>query len=230
MNLNQKHEAATKAHQIAMVELERAGLAYGEVEPTYAGLKGKSDELQQAKQEQLDAMAAAKERLTAAMLTTMGRMSDDVKEALAARRTADDLVDQFNELETIVASQFPGVRVEVSLAARNYLHAYDRAVATWAEMNALGVLAECGERLALAMAVRMRGVPNPVAEDLEDRRHVRCRSFVLRELERLCENYGYSPTPYEDLIPVPHLGKFSEAEILSPAQIAQLKAQLAAAT
>ena len=228
MNLKEKFEAATKAHDMAMVELERASRAYGEVEPSYAETKRKLDELQQTKREQVDLMASAKERLAAAMLTTMGRMSEEAKEALATRRTADDLIDQFNEVEAVVSGLLPDVQIETSRAARGYLAAYDRAVATWAEKNALGVLLECGERLALAMSVRMRGVPNPLADDIDDRKHVRCRSLVLKELDRLCESFGHSPTPYADAIPALQLGAFSEADILSPATVVRMKAKHAA--
>lgn len=229
MNLKEKFEAAKKAHETAMVALEQASLAYVEVEPSYAEITRKLDELQRSKQEQIDIMAAAKERLAAAMLTTMGRLSGEVKEALAARRTADDLVDQFNELEAIVSENLPAATIQISGAARNYLGAYDRAVATWAEMNALGVLVECGDKLAQAMSVRMRGVQDLLADEFEDRHHKRCSSLVLQELRYLCDNYVNAPTPYADLIPAPKLGSFSGEEVLSPATISMMKAKLAKA-
>lgn len=211
MNLKEKFEAAKKAHEMAMGVLESASQAYIAVEPTYAEMKRKLDELEQSKREQIDIMAAAKARLAAAMLTTMGRMSDEVKEALAERRNADDLVDQFDYLVAIVNEDVPGVYIEISAAARTYLKAYDQAVATWAEKNALGVLVDCGDRLAQAMSVQTN-----------------CRRVVLRELDYLCDNYKGSLTPYEELIPAPHLGVLPVAEILSPASISQMKAKIAA--
>jgi hypothetical protein len=229
MNLNEKFEAAKRAHEVAMSNLEVARLAYNEVEPSYAEITKKIDELHQSKREQVDVMAAAKERLAAAMLTTMGRQSKEVKEALAARRTAEDLVDQFNELEAIVSEGLPASTIKMSEAARKYLSAYDGAVATWAEMNALGVLVECGDRIAQAMSVRMRGIKDYFAEDYEDRNHKRCSSFVLEELRRLCDNYKSGPTPYADLIAKPKLGAFSEAEILSPATASMMEKKQARA-
>lgn len=212
MTLREKFETATKAHETAMVALGRASQAYAEVEPTYAEMKRKLDDLQQSKQEQIDIMAAAKDRLAAAMLTTMGRMSDEVKEALAARRTADDLVDQFDDLVAIVNEKVPGVHIEISAAARTYVQAYEHAVSTWAEKNALGVLVDCGDRLAQAMSVQTN-----------------CRRVVLRELDYLCDNYRDGLTPYKDLIPAPKLGALPLTEILSPASISQMKAKIAAA-
>ncbi|NVD99949.1 hypothetical protein [Massilia sp. BJB1822] len=212
MNLQEKFEAAKKAHEMSMDTLERASQAYVEVEPTYAEMKRKLDELEQSKRAQIDIMGAAKERLAAAMLTTMGSMSDEVREALAARRTADDLVDQFDELVAIVNKQVPGVHIEISAAASTYLHAYEHAVSTWAEKNALGVLVDCGDRLAQAMSVQTN-----------------CRRVVLRELDYLCDNYRNELTPYKDLIPAPQLGALPLAEILSPAGISRMKAEIAAA-
>jgi chromosome segregation ATPase len=210
MNLKDKFETAKKAHEMTMGALERASQAYAAVEPAYAELKRKLDELAQSKREQIDIMAAAKERLAAAMLTTMGRMSDEVKEALAARRNADDLVDQFDDLVSIVNEQVPGVHIQISAAARTYLQAYENAVATWAEKNALGVLVDCGDRLAQAMSVQSN-----------------CRRVVLRELDYLCDNYKDGLSPYKELIPAPQLGALPVAEILSPASISQMKSNMA---
>lgn len=223
MNLNQKYEAATKAHEAAMVELERACKAYGEVEPSYADLRQKLASLQQSKREQQEVMASAKKQLAAAMLSTMGQVSVDAKKALAARRDADDLVDQFNELEEVVNGQLPAARIQVSLVAREYLSAYNNAAATWAEMNALGVLVDCGERLAEAMSVRMLGVQDPSGDG-----YMRCGSLVLEELRYLCEKHKEGPEPYAGLIPAPQLGALAGEEILSPATASMMKMELTA--
>jgi hypothetical protein len=226
--LNERLKAATRAFEDARARLERTRIAYtngpgkryAETINNAGTLPAQTAEYQRAHEE-------AKATLGAAMLQSGGQVTPEVKAALSARRDAEDLIEQFTELEKHAERTRKRAHLDASKSAREYVDAYEHASQCWAEMNVLSALVECGERIARAMAVV------PAAEQLvpyaitTGTHESVCKDRMLNELDRLRDVFREDDRlPYQNVIGKLELGALEVREILSAAGIIKVSEEL----
>jgi hypothetical protein len=225
-DLKQKLATAKTAYEAARAALERHRAAYeagpekkhAELKQNIAALKAQIEEHRRAHQ-------VAKDALAQALSDSNGTMTAKAKEALTARRNAEDMLEECSVLLAQVEETAFAVRLEASHAATSYRNAYQTASKCWADMNVYAVLAECGERLCAAMAVRSAG---SMAEhgNLVDQLAAP-RTILQAELDQLVKSYDGDTRPYMIELGVCDLGAMTEQEIMSPAEIVRAKARAA---
>ncbi|MBD2936251.1 hypothetical protein G5C41_02275 [Burkholderia pseudomallei] len=228
--LNERLKAATRAFEDARARLERTRIAYtngpgkryAETINNAGTLPAQTAEYQRAHEE-------AKATLGAAMLQSGGQVTPEVKAALSARRDAEDLIEQFTELEKHAERTRKRAHLDASKAAREYVDAYEHASQCWAEMNVLSALVECGERIARAMAVvpaAERLVPYAITTGTHE---TICKDRMLNELDRLRDIFREDDRlPYQNVIGKLELGALEVGEILSAAGIIKVSEELRA--
>jgi hypothetical protein len=226
-DLKQQLEKAKTSYDAARAALETArriyqdgrGKEYAEVKQNVLTLKARIDEQKHASQ-------AAKDSLAQALRSSNGAITPQAKEALAHRRNADDLLDQYREL--MVESQRTSIDVHIaaSEAAAAYVKTYDTASQCWAEMNVFAALVECGERIARAMAVMPQlETLTPYAVKNTSLRGIVCRELMIAELDKLRKQYDDEVRPYVDEIGNLDLGSMAMNEILTPGEAKIARAQ-----
>lgn len=220
--LKQRLEAAQKAYEEARRKLEQArheycsgpGQSYAETQSNAASLTARTTEQQQAHD-------AAKAALADAMLKSDGKLTGEVKSALATRRDTEDLLEQYETLKKQMERNRDTVHIEASNAARTYVQAYESASQRWAEMNVLSALVECGERIARAMAVV------PVDESFTpwqfrtDECKTICCDRMIAELRALRDTFEGDASAYKRDIGSVDLGAFKRSDILTAVAISK---------
>ena len=154
-NLQQQYEQAQSAYASARDSLDIARSAYENgAGKAFDEAKANRETIASNLDAQKHASERAKTALSEAMRQSSGERTQDVSQALTARRDADDLIEQFSELLSESDRLLSTAHVDASEAARKYVQAYETAAQRWAEMNLLAALVECGARIAAAMAVK----------------------------------------------------------------------------
>ncbi|MDO8591510.1 MAG: hypothetical protein Q7R60_01115, partial [bacterium] len=156
--------------------------------------------------------------LAKALSASNGKITPQAKEALAARRDTDDLLDECRILLSQVEKNMVTERFSFSEAAETYRLAYQNASKRWAEMNTFTVLVECGERICAAMAVctmtKAYDHHEKIANDLSESSNV-----ILGELQELLRTFNGDKKPYIAELGTYDIGLMSENEIMSPAEM-----------
>lgn len=224
-DLTQQHAAAKVAYEEARAALDIARRNYDEGPgKKFAEVKRSAMTVQQAIGEHEQARQAAKATLASALRAAIGEDTKEAKDALALRRNADDMIDQYGELAAELESEVTEAHILASQAARAYIGAYEAASRCWAELNAYAVMLECGERMARAMAVR-RVVIDPHFAGGLDVRDSKCRDMMVDLLDKLSAKYSSDQCPFVADIGVVDLGSMSRDEILSTGAANLLRAQ-----
>ncbi|KIX48624.1 hypothetical protein SY87_07560 [Burkholderia pseudomallei] len=229
--LKEQLEAATQAFEDAQARLERARAAYTTgAGKQYAEAIKSADTLPAQTAGHQQAHENAKAALENAMLSSGGQITSEVKTALAARRDAEDLIEQLATLERLASRTRQTIHIAASGAAREYVQAYEAATRTWSEMNVLSALVECGERIARAMAVvpiDERLVPHATRTY---KYRTACMDRMLIELDRLRGAFKDEAAVYQEVIGSIDLGALQCSEILSVAKVHTLSRKLHAVT
>jgi hypothetical protein len=213
--LEQKHVAAQAAFEDAKNALIAARLEYIEgAGKTYAESAGRVAEIERLITEQEQIRDGAKQDLADRLRETPSEVSAGAKNALAARRNAEDLLEQYQVIQKEAAALAKINLAEASDAARSYMSAYDTAALAWADVNVYMTLIDCGERIARAMAVSRRRS----ADGQEN-----CRSMVSQLLDAGVKSLGDSYRPYIDDIGVIDLGQLDGSLMMTPAQIRAIR-------
>jgi predicted 3-demethylubiquinone-9 3-methyltransferase (glyoxalase superfamily) len=113
--------------------------------------------------EQTQAAEDARNALKTALRVSNAAVTPESKAALAARRNADDLLDQYSEM--LVEADFQLVEATISAndAAAKYEHVYREAKTAQVAAIAYTALDQCGEVIARAIAAGGREI---IAEEL----------------------------------------------------------------
>lgn len=222
-DLQQKHEQAKANYATALEKLDLArhtyengaGKAFGEAKKNRESLDAQLDRAKQASEH-------AKAALSQAMRQSNGERTPEVNQALAERRDADDLIDQFGELLSASNRLIEAAQLDASTAAREYLATYENAAQRWAEMNVLEALVECGERIARAMAVKAPNgvlVPDVIKYERGEAGNPEqsCEQLIFRSLRDLASQCD--ARPYVQEIGTVELGVMGRQDILSLSQI-----------
>lgn len=220
--LIQECEAAKNAYHEALAALEVARRSYedgpgrrlAELQKNTEGVKRAIGEHQQARQ-------VAKATLAGAMRATIGQTSKEAKDALAVRRNAEDMLEQYQVLANELDFETIEARIAASSAARLYIAAYDHAARCWAELNAYSLLVDCGERIARAIVVRRSAGSDSGLVSQESH----CRDFIVKILDRLASELEANESPFTADIGVVDLGLLARADILSPAEGSRMLAR-----
>jgi DNA repair exonuclease SbcCD ATPase subunit len=230
-DLKQKLATAKTAYETARATLDNARAAY-EAGPgkNYAEIKQNIDALKAQIEEYRRAHQAAKDALAQALSESNGAMTTKAKEALTARRNAEDMLEECRGLLAQVEETAIAVRLEASQAAIAFRSAYQAASKCWADMNVYAVLAECGERLCAAMAVRPVSNPRDFdAHSAYGAQQAAPRNVLLAEIDQLVKSYEGDTRPYVIELGVCDLGAMAEQEIMSPAEMTMERAKARAA-
>ncbi|WP_186193167.1 hypothetical protein [Burkholderia gladioli] len=221
LKLTEKYAAATRAFDDAKAKLNAARLEYVTGPGVrYTEIIDSAESYSKQITEYHQSYEMAKSALEEAIFDSGGKITPKVTEALSMRRNAEDLIEQSKIFEK--HSEFSKIRahVNISIAARIYINAYEEAAQCWAEMNMLAALVECAERIARAMAVV------PVSERLipyairTGEHNTFCRDRIWSELEDLRDSFKESDrSAYEETIGKLDLTPLKLNEILSPAEI-----------
>lgn len=229
--LKEQLAAATQAFERAQAQLDRARNAYMTgAGKQYAEAIESAGNLPAQIAEHQEAHERAKAALENAMLRSGGQITPEVKEALASRRDAEDLIEQLATLEKLASRTRQKVHIAASDAAREYVRAYEAATTAWSEMNVLSALVECGERIARAMAVI------PVDERLVPhatrtyKYRTTCTDRMLIELDRLRGTFKAEESAYQVVIGSLDLGALQCSDVLSVAQAKARSRELQADT
>lgn len=222
-DLIQQHAAAKIAFEEARAALEIARRNFEEGPgKKFAEVKQSALAVQQAIREHEQASQTAKVSLADALRAAAGEITQQAKDALAQRRNAEDLLDQYRELAVELESATTEAQILASQAARVYIGAYDTAARCWAELNVRAVLLECGERMARAMAVQRTGAS---AADGLGVGNSTCRDMMIDVLDRLSAKYSDDQRPFVNDIGVVDLGSMTAGEILSAGAVNSLRVQ-----
>jgi len=226
-DLQQKHEQAKADYASALKKLDLArytyengaGKAFAEAKKNRESLDAQLDSAKQASEN-------AKAALSQAMGHSNGKRTPEVNLALAERRDADDLIDQFGELLAASDRLIEAAQLDASTAAREYLIAYEDAAQRWSEMNVLEALVECGERIARAMAVKAPNgvlVPWHIKVDRGEAGspEASCEQLVINALRARASQCDSQP--YVQEIGTAELGVMRHQDILSLGQIHKLR-------
>jgi hypothetical protein len=226
-DLQQKYERAKANYATALEKLDLArhtyengaGKAFAEAKKNRELLGAQLDSAKQASEN-------AKATLSQAMRQSNGERTPEVNRALAERRDADDLIDQFGELLSESDRLIEAAQIDASTAARHYLSTYESAAQRWAEMNVLAALAECGERIARAMAVKAPNgllLPTVIRHERGDVRNPEpsCEQLIIRALRDLAVQCD--ERPYVQEIGTVKLGAMEHQDILSIGQMHKLR-------
>ncbi|MFM0649005.1 hypothetical protein PQR14_32195 [Paraburkholderia bryophila] len=216
--LKNQLEIAKLAYAHALTRLAQARDAYQNGPgKSYAEVLGSAGEFAERVAEQNEAHEDAKTALADAMLKSRGKITSEVKTSLAARRDADDMLEQLEILKLQMERNRTQVHIDASTAARAYISAYEEASQHWSEMNVLEALVECGERIGRAMAVV------PTDELLipwrlnTGRSKTICHERMLTELKRLRDAFSGDASAYTRDIGQLDLGALPLNEILTNA-------------
>jgi hypothetical protein len=227
--LKKQLAAATQSFEGAQARLESARTAYTTgAGKHYAEALESASTLSAQIAEHQQAHEKARAALEHAMLRSSGRVTSEVKTALAARRDAEDLIEQLATLEKSASRARQTAHIAASDAAQKYVQAYEAAAGSWSEMNVLSALVECGERIARAMAVvPLNESLVPHATRTYKYRTV-CSDRMLIELDRLRGVFKEEESVYRDVVGSIDLGALQWSDILTPAQIQTLSWKLQA--
>lgn len=226
LDLKQQHETAKSAYEAAYAALNAARNDY-ENGPgkMYAEVKENALTLERQVVEQGRASQSAKAALAQALRKSNGAVTPLAKEALAQRRNADDLLDEYRELKAEMEVNTLDLHIAASNAASTYISLHATASRRWAEMNVAAALLACGETMARAMVVEPR--EGSLFQDQGSiSPKVVCRDLVIAALDRLCEQFSDSTQPYLDEIGVVDLVGIARSEILTPGGMKAARARL----
>lgn len=179
----------------------------------YSELKENLSGLNEQIKKHEDDRAAAKKKLAVELKKSNGAKTEDVKETLAAIRDADFMLEECGVLQQQLERNVEAERVNASAVADRYQAAYQEASYAWSVMNVFEVLAECGDRLCAAMAVRPVGVeggPLSVRQLPKE--------MMLSEINSMLADYENDNQPYVSEIGRLDLGTLSSNERMSPAR------------
>lgn len=148
--------------------------------------------------EQTQAAEDARNALKTALRVSNAAVTSESKAALAARRNADDLLDQYSEM--LVEADFQLVEATVSAndTAATYEHAYREAKTAQVAAIAYTALDQCGEVIARAIAAGGREI-------------------IKEELNRLVEMFESADVQEESYqLAPPDLGALANSDRLGP--------------
>lgn len=223
--LKQKHEQAKKALQAAITKLEDARRAFESgAGREYANVQTNAAALQAHIDEQKRSATAGKGALAVALKESSGAINEKAKSALAERRNAEDLLEQFQILAAEIDAAKPAILADASAAATAYISAYNQASNCLARLNVLAVVLECGEKVAHAMNVKppVISLPHDFANGLQG--EPTCKELMLDELRQLCAAVGDCLPPAADMLGQVDLGALAWHDILSPIAISKARA------
>lgn len=208
LELKKKHEAAQAAFEAAKMTLEDAKRKYQDgAGKTYAETLRRAGEIDRLIGQQELLRTAAKQDLAEELRAAPSVVSAQAKSALAARRDAEDMLEQYQAIKTEASALVQANLAEASGAAKRYLNAYDVAALAWADLKVCSALLHCGEQIANAMAVR---VPNGDGN---------CSSKMVKLLGQMVASYGEGHRPYVDEIGVVDLGLLDRDGLMTPIQM-----------
>ncbi|SEP48099.1 hypothetical protein [Pseudomonas sp. Snoq117.2] len=220
-DLQQKHEQAKSTYAAALANLELARHTYDNgAGKAFAEAKKHRESLATQLDGEKQASERAKATLAEAVCQSNGARTADVTQALSDRRNADDMVDQLSALLSEADRLVESAHAEASTAGRTYMAAYEAAAQRWAEMNVLAALAQCGEQIARAMAVKApNGLPYPIRYERGEAGNLDASSeqLVIKELRALAEQCD--TRPYVQEIGTVDLGAMEQQDVLSAAAI-----------
>lgn len=220
MNIEQKLEAATAAHEKAIQALATArehytngpGKVYTEVLQKEADLKGR---LAGYREEVIQAEAKFKE----AMAKADYKVTKEVRAALNAKNDANAIADEISEeLQRLEMERMRLLAEETGSAARSYHSAYCSAARAAMEFHTYTALATAGREIAKAMAL----VPyfgsyqnRNTMERLVDPEQLQ-KNFVVRELTEMAKQFDGKE--YRHALGGIDLGPLKLSDIPSPVQ------------
>jgi predicted nucleic acid-binding Zn-ribbon protein len=217
--LNKKLEAAKAEYEVANAALQKACSAFENgPKKDFAQLQQNIAALQVEIKSHQGEQATLKQTLSDELRTSNGAKTTKVKETLAAIRDIESVLEECGVLEQQLTANAEEAHIQASKLAYAYRDAYAHAKYKWAVMNMFTVLAECGERMAAAMAVN-------VGDDSEFSTKRTPHTIMLSELGILAKAYEGDTEPYLSVIGTLDLGTFKTTKIMTPGEIAVIRSK-----
>lgn len=149
----QKLEHANRVRAAALAALAHARSDYNEgAGKALAETRANVTRLHGLLAEQEAAAVAAREALGRALRGSNGVATDKSRAALAARRDAEDLIEEYRAMIAEMARALVEATIAADGAAETYERAHSGAVDAHVQQVARSALAQCGEAMARAIA------------------------------------------------------------------------------